>query len=288
MAFFRHAGENLHWVEYGTPDGKPVFFFHGWPGSQLQASVVDSCACTLGVRLIAPDRPGMGQSTIVRQRRILDWSDTIVALADSLNIRAFSILAVSGGGAYAFACAHSIPSRLERIAVCSGVPYANWLREDRSANRFLSAGVKLHDRLPKLGDPAFRMMRSIVLGHASARNARRLLFLLPRADREFLAQYDILEQLVESTRESYRQSADGVYHDIRLITNHWGFESSEAGFPILWWHGDADEVCPIESIKKVASQNPSIKLKIFPNEGHYSLSIGKLDQLLSELMLRPV
>jgi pimeloyl-ACP methyl ester carboxylesterase len=280
---FQHDGQNLFWEEYGDSSRKPVFFFHGWPGSHLQAFILSKRAEELGVRLIAPDRPGMGGSTIVRHRRLLDWPSTITALADFLGISTFSILAVSGGGAYAFACARVIPFRLEKVGVCSGVPYSNWLREDRTANSFLSGGVKLHDRLPQLGNPAFRMMRAMVLGHASVRNVRRLLFLLPPADQEFLKQTDILEGLVASTKESYRQSAEGVYQDIRLITSDWGFESAEVCFPILWWHGDVDEVCPIDSIRRVAARNQFIKLTEFPNEGHYSLSIGKLENLLTEL-----
>ncbi len=287
MPVFQHDGPELFWEEYGDFNGKPVFFFHGWPGSHLQASILSKHAQELGVRLIAADRPGMGKSTIARHRQLLDWPKTVTTLADYLGISTFSILAVSGGGAYAFACAHAIPSRLDRVAVCSGVPYSNWLREDRSANFFLSTGVQLHDRLPRLGNPAFRFMRTMVLGYASVRNVRRLLFLLPPADQQFLRQTDILEGLVSSTRESYRQSSDGVYQDIRLITSDWGFESTEVHFPILWWHGDADEVCPIKSIRRVAAQNRFIKLTEYPNEGHYSLSIGKIDQLLSTLMQQP-
>lgn len=30
-------GRLLGYAEYGDLDGKPVFFFHGWPGSRLQA-----------------------------------------------------------------------------------------------------------------------------------------------------------------------------------------------------------------------------------------------------------
>jgi len=28
-------GRKFGYIEYGDPKGKPVFFFHGWPGSRF-------------------------------------------------------------------------------------------------------------------------------------------------------------------------------------------------------------------------------------------------------------
>lgn len=37
------AGRTLGHAEYG-PDGKPVFYFHGFPGSRLEGRILDNVA----------------------------------------------------------------------------------------------------------------------------------------------------------------------------------------------------------------------------------------------------
>ena len=112
-------GRALGYAEYGAPEGKPIFYFHGFPGSRLDWMLSDSdnSANELNARIIAVDRPGMGLSDFKRDRKILDWPDDVVELADILQIERFSVLGISGGGPYTFACAFKIPERLTRTAI---------------------------------------------------------------------------------------------------------------------------------------------------------------------------
>ena len=55
-------GRCLGYAEFGDPRGKPVLFFHGYPGSRWDGAETGQAAERVGVRLIAPDRPGMGLS----------------------------------------------------------------------------------------------------------------------------------------------------------------------------------------------------------------------------------
>ena len=47
-------GRSLGYTEYGAPDGKPVFYFHGFPGSRLDWLISDSddTAAELNARII--------------------------------------------------------------------------------------------------------------------------------------------------------------------------------------------------------------------------------------------
>ena len=81
---------------------QPIMFFHGFPGSRLRASSIGhEAAARAGVRVIAPDRPGMGLSTFQPGRRIVDWPGDVAALADALGLPTFAVAGVSGGGPYA-------------------------------------------------------------------------------------------------------------------------------------------------------------------------------------------
>ena len=115
-------GRLLGYAEYGAPEGKPVFYFHGFPGSRLDWLLCDaSAAAELNIRIIAIDRPGMGLSDFKRGREILDWPDDVVELADVLQVDRFAVLGISGGGPYACACAFKISERLTTTAIVCGM-----------------------------------------------------------------------------------------------------------------------------------------------------------------------
>src|SRR3954463_4716799 len=83
-------GRRLCFAEYGAPDGAPVIYLHGTPGSRLQGVHAHDAALSRDVRLICPDRPGYGGSTF-RRSSMLDYVDDIVALADALSIDRFAL-----------------------------------------------------------------------------------------------------------------------------------------------------------------------------------------------------
>ncbi len=112
-------GHSLAYCEYGAPGGRPVFYFHGHPGSRRDFPAFDpgDIARELGVRIIATDRPGHGLSDFQPGRRMLDWPDDVCELADALQLDTFAVLGISGGGPYAAACAYKIPQRLTATAI---------------------------------------------------------------------------------------------------------------------------------------------------------------------------
>jgi pimeloyl-ACP methyl ester carboxylesterase len=61
-------GRILAFAEYGSRAGVPIIRCHGAPSCRLEGAPLAEAATGLGVRLVVPDRPGMGQSDI-RPRR---------------------------------------------------------------------------------------------------------------------------------------------------------------------------------------------------------------------------
>jgi hypothetical protein len=51
-------GRRLGYAQYGQPDGEPLFYFHGHPGSRLEARFAHAAAAGASLRVIALDRPG--------------------------------------------------------------------------------------------------------------------------------------------------------------------------------------------------------------------------------------
>jgi malate synthase len=112
-------GRDLACLERGDRNGRPVFYFHGTPGSRYEAAWASDAAARHGFRLVAVDRPGMGLSTFQKNRTFRDWPKDVGELAATLGFERFGFAGHSGGGAFTFAAACGLAERLEfAIAFC--------------------------------------------------------------------------------------------------------------------------------------------------------------------------
>lgn len=95
------TGRILEVEEYGEPGGHPAFFFHGLIGSHYQASYINAQARLHGLRVIAPNRPGVGGSEFIERTSPLDAVLDVEDLAAALQLDEFSVIGISGGTPYA-------------------------------------------------------------------------------------------------------------------------------------------------------------------------------------------
>src|SRR6478736_4732788 len=68
--------------EYGDPNGSPLFALHGTPACGAGFDWTDAPAREHGLRVIAPDRPGIGRSTAVPMPAVSAYADELAVLAD--------------------------------------------------------------------------------------------------------------------------------------------------------------------------------------------------------------
>jgi pimeloyl-ACP methyl ester carboxylesterase len=115
----------------GEADATPVLFCHGLADSRLSAHSFAGAAHEFGLRLVAPDRPGIGGTNARRLNRAVDWVAKATLVLDALDVGSVALLGVSGGGAFAAACAAEIPIASEacylsrHLARLPGLP-AGW------------------------------------------------------------------------------------------------------------------------------------------------------------------
>lgn len=114
-------GRMLAYSEYGDPEGQPILYFHGSPSSRLEAGLLEPAAMRPKARIIAPDRPGFGRSEFKPGRKLEDWPEDVIELANALELDHFAILGVSGGGPYVAICALKIPQRLGTVGIVSSL-----------------------------------------------------------------------------------------------------------------------------------------------------------------------
>ena len=275
------GGRLLGYAEYGDPAGTPVFSFHGWPGSRVQSARYDSDARFLGMRLIAPERPGFGLSDFQPGRTMCGWPGDIATLADRLGIERFAVLGVSGGGPYALTCAWALPSRVEAVAIGSGfglVGEASISAVLTPSQRFAFAQVVRFRRLHRLSLELVGLIIRANTRHAIEISSR----FLPECDRSILSDPWIRAISVADTREAFRNGARGAAHDGQLLTHPWGFPLAEIRQIVHLWQGDADTVVPDAMGKHLASALPNVQPRFLPGEGHY-LCIPRGREMLSAL-----
>jgi pimeloyl-ACP methyl ester carboxylesterase len=274
-------GRWLGFADYGDPQGMPLFAFHGTPGSRLMVEAADRPARAAGVRLIAPDRPGFGLSCRRPGRRIADWPQDVVELADQLGIDRFGVVGVSGGGPYALACAWRIPERLTIVASISGVApmtdaggLPGLRRQDHMALEVVRLAPWLGRSLMALCGRGWR--------RTPERMYRRLLAFCPPADRALLERPEVTRALVTGVQEAFRHGTEGPAEELRLLIRPWGFALGEITLPVYLWHGDRDTLVPCAALERLAGALPRRRVEVVPGGGHY-LVYEMMESLLALL-----
>lgn len=263
-------GRTLVYAEYGDLNGKPLFFFHGMPGSRFFRPP-DEITRQAGVRLITIDRPGYGGSTFMPRRRILDWPGDVVQLADELGVHKFAVAGHSGGGPYTLACAYALPGRVTVAATLSG---AGPIEAPGAAR-----GMELKERLGfqfgrAIPWPVWKLIVWVNYRHklkpaeikGKPHNNNR-----PPADEALMGLPEVRETCLASETEAFRPGLHGFAWDARLLTRPWGFRLEQIGLPVLLWHGSADNMTPLPMAKYIASRIPNCRATFCEGEAHLLL-----------------
>ncbi len=271
-------GRELSFRELGDPNGTPVFAFHGTPGSHRMFGPMHEDAHRLGVRLIAPDRPGYGHSDYVPDRRLLDWPRDVVAIADCLGIAKFGVFGISGGGPHAAVCAHQLAPRLLGAALVCGIAETLTNEDARGMmpmNRLLSA---LARRSQWLVWPIFALMTLGLrfFGPALLRSMRKQ---LPEPDRRVLENAAVVDSFLEEGRRASRTNARATAQDFALFTRPWGFRLEDIATPVDVFCGELDVNVPVAHGHRQADRIPNAKLHYFADAAHL-LIFDHVDEVL--------
>ncbi len=282
QTFVLRDGRKLGYAEFGVPSGQPIFHFHGWPGSRYEAWSAHEQAAQLGVRMIGVDRPGAGLSDFQARRKLLDWPEDVLQLADALGFDRFAVEGASGGGPYAIACAYKIPERLTACGTIAGMgPYESGVDDMHPGNRRI---FSLARSVPWLLRPmmalSFARMDMEKMQAAIEGNPH-----LPQADKDAMKDEKLENALMASSLEAFRQGAKGQAYEGRIYANDWGFELEDVKFEkIFIWQGELDMNVPPSMARYMAERIPNCKVTFYPQDGHISLIANHLEEMLTAMI----
>jgi len=252
----------------GDDDATPVLLCHGLADSRLTAQSLRQAARELGLRLIAPDRPGVGGTDRRWLHQLADWADDAAAVLDVLRVDSAALVGVSGGGPFAAACAARIPARVRSLMLICPLGPAEWPTVGMAHGERLSLALAAHA-------PAFGGWFMSRLAALARRSPDIFLWLaatnLPDTDIRALQQPAIRESFLTCYVEAFRRGGWGTAQDLRLLTRPWGFDLGSITAPTSIHHGDADTTVPVQHARLYAQAIPGARLQIHPGEGHISI-----------------
>jgi pimeloyl-ACP methyl ester carboxylesterase len=279
-------GRALAFAEWGDMDGRPVFLFHGMPGSR--AFFPDpSAALEEGVRAITVDRPGMGRSDPQPGHRVADWPADVVALADALRLDRFGVIGWSAGTPYVFACAAMIPERLTGVAATTSAASLRYLfNQDAELREELIDDDEraILEILPQGRDAAERLSAADAAEwvRGLAEHPEQMAERSDPGDEWFLDEPDRKTAFVESFREAVRQGPEAMAPQFVAQVAPWGFRLEDIAMPVHVWAGAHDEVTPPELMRRVAGKIPQLTFTVWEDVGHAGIA-KHLRDVLREL-----
>lgn len=294
------GGRMITYQTWGDPDAYPVFLLHGTPGSRLGPRPRTFDLHKLGVRLIAYDRPGFGDSDRHPDRRIVDAAEDVDAIAQALALKRYSVVGRSGGAPHALACAaRNIGSQVASVAALVSIAppdvpehELNWFEGMAESNvrtyalldRYMPDVTELGTLLTRNAE-AIRRDPSLFLNSLSAE--------MPDVDRVVVEDAGIRRQLLVNYLSAVGQAEEneasgmgtrapmGWVDDLVAFRSCWGFDlrDIDGSVPVMLWHGERDVFAPVAHFRWLAKKIPSAKAVLQPCAAHFA-ALPALPQVL--------
>jgi pimeloyl-ACP methyl ester carboxylesterase len=271
-------GRTLSVREAGAPGGALIVAHHGSPAAgRLYRPELES-AERLGLRLVAYDRPGYGDSTPHPGRSVAHAAADVAAILDELGAERFATYGVSGGGPHALACAALLPDRCAAAVSVAGVgpadaPDLDWM-EGMGEGNIEEFGVAREGRGPLTEFCSGAAGQLLATGPEGLADGMRphLSDVDARALTGELAEF--LHGLITA---GLGGGVDGWVDDDLAFLAPWGFDLSAICAPVQICQGEQDLMVPPRHADWLAEHVPGAELRILPEEGHLTLAFQRVD-----------
>ncbi|KAL6707729.1 hypothetical protein ACN47E_003850 [Coniothyrium glycines] len=270
-------GRAIGYAEYGSSkiSDPAIFLFHGLPGCRLVGRSWDKLCKKIGARLITIDRPGCGLSSLA-DRRLVDWPDDVVRVADHLKIEKFSAVGASGGGPYALACARFIPrERLRSTTVVCGIGHIDSVFERYCPWRLFGLTQWLLGLATRYIFLPFVLVRPYLTKDPV--RLKKVIVDQCKTDEEKSQLNDPdrdtnLDDGIAALLETFRQGSGGVYQDGHVLATDWGFDLANVESErVRLLHGDQDVQAPLWMAQWIDQRLGGGRLRVLEGQTHFTI-----------------
>jgi pimeloyl-ACP methyl ester carboxylesterase len=273
-------GRTLGLTRYGDPAHRPVVYHHGFGTSGRGLPPDAALLARLQLQILAPDRPGGGQSSVYRPLTFLSFADDVVAMLDALEIAGpVGVMGWSVGGVHALALAARHPARVAAATLLSTcLPLG-----ESEARRHLSPLWKAL-RWGQVSFPWLNRTTFLWLSRQWQRHPDRtidwFIRLMFPAEKQVTARHRAL--LRDAAVAGFAHHGRGVYDDAQAWCRSPGFRIEDVRAPVRLWHGQADGVWHPGNIPYLAQRLGGALLHLLPAQGHM-LYLENWEAILAEM-----
>jgi len=272
-------GRQIDYSVFGADDGRPLLFYHCQTWGDVWFREAVDAAAEAGFKIIAPLRPGFGQSTVYDGKfsdpRV--FAPRLAQLLDHLEVDRAPLVSTGAGLVHALATAELTPGRL--ISITAAHPWLPVLcNEDyEGLNGFnkLIAHTRLH--FPQ----GLRFLVKAGFAYVSKAGpeafARSLLRDAPK-DVEWVTRPDIKPIMIHGLKTHAYQGYLGGLGDI-AYREDWGDLLRNCPVPVRFVIGEHDRNVQWRSARAFAEALDHVTLHVMPDSG-YLVHHQHSDQIL--------
>ena len=261
-------GRQLGLTRYGDPAHQAVVFHHGFGSSGLELPNNTALLAQLRLHILAPDRPGVGQSSVYRRLTFPSFADDVAFALDVLGIAGpVGVMGWSVGGVHALAFAARYPARVaavQLLSTCLPLGEAISYRQLSPLWKALRWGQV---SFPWLNRATFLWL-SGQWKHHPDRTIDWFIRLMWEPEQRVCAQPGFRELLRDAAVAGFAHHGRGAYDDAQAWCRKPGFAIEDVQAPTRLWHGTADGVWAPGNIPYLAARLQRAQVHVLPGEGH--------------------
>jgi pimeloyl-ACP methyl ester carboxylesterase len=224
-------GRRLAWSEWGRPDGRPIVFCAG-AGCSGALGFGAAALSTLGLRLLAIDRPGLGASDPHPAKTFASWADDLTELIAQQALREVAVVGFSQGAPFALALAAR--GLVRSAAIVSGQDELAHPRVTPTLHPDVQQMVRTVASDPAAFEAHFASIATAdVLWELSVGMSAEI-------DRAIYTQEPFASAYRTALREGFAQGAQGYARDLANAFLPWPFSVETIGIPVTVWYGGHD------------------------------------------------
>jgi len=286
-------GHRMHWQTSGNPQGRPVVWLHGGPGSSaspLHRRFFDPAVFWI----IQYDQRGCGRSLpagAIAHNETSDLIADIERLREHLGLASWSVVGGSWGGALALLYAQAHCDRIERMLLrspflCTQTEIENFMehppescRERWQALKSL-VPVESPQSILEFGHQVFCLEQDLCrqAQWAEAWMAYEAAMNVYPAQAPMLGQVDPAALI-----NRYRVQSHYLIHKCFVSQPILAHAHALVTIPLTLVHGDRDSLCPFSNSQMIQQVLPHAKLVCVQGGGHDLTDAGMLAASFEEL-----
>lgn len=266
--------------QFGHVGGKPILFFHGFPGSGAEARLLELFAHKEQFQVFAFDRPGYGATDIAWAKDYPGYFKSI--LQQIPHPGKIVVVGISGGGPYASEFSRLFPERIQSLNLVCAVAGLQHPKVVASFRSELSLLLKLFPHIPAPLTKSIFHAASLFRGPSPEKFFEKFMLKLPIIDQEAIRTPELSRVMYETYNVSRQQRLQGAAADLHFYRT-WAPKSDiSKSFKIRIYHGNLDTIVPVQSSAVYSEAWPHASIEL-SEDGHFSLPLRKLKKIVNEI-----